>query len=325
LTVRINLGRNDGWRRVTQYQEAIVDGSCYGLTATELVNDKLMLYVDLYPAQRYITVTLERSIPEARHSKYRPPKEEVLEMYALILAGGKGERLRPLTDSLPKPLVPLDNKPILWHQVEWLKNAGVTNVIFLVGYRWEMVREYFGDGSGFGIKPVYSVETSPLGRGGAIRLGLAHVPEEEDTVFVLNGDIITDQDPASLLNHHVSRKQASSEHLATIMVVPMVSPYGLVDLDENSDVVGFREKVTLPHWINAGVYVFDRAIGPLMPELGDHEDHTFPLLAKEGRISAYQSSDFWRSVDSLKDLREAEDHVREAKSDPAVGVEGSTQ
>ncbi|MDE2844673.1 MAG: nucleotidyltransferase family protein [Chloroflexota bacterium] len=246
-------------------------------------------------------------------------------MYALILAGGKGERLRPLTDSLPKPLVPLDSKPILWHQVEWLKQAGVTNVIFLVGYRWEMVREYFGDGSGFGIRPVYSVETRPLGRGGAIRLGLAHVPEEEETVFVLNGDIITDQDPTSLLNHHVSRKRASADHLATIMVVPMVSPYGLVDLDENSDVVGFREKVALPHWINAGVYVFDRAIGPLMPELGDHEDHTFPGLAREGRISAYRSNDFWRSVDSLKDLREAEDHVREAQAVSAAGAQGSTQ
>ena len=127
-------------------------------------------------------------------------------MYALILAGGKGERLRPLTDSIPKPLAPLNGKPILWYQVEWLKRVGVTHVIFLVGYRWEMVREYFGDGAAFGIKPIYSVETKPLGRGGAIRSGMAHVPEEEDKVIVLNGDIITDQDPNSLLAHFADQE-----------------------------------------------------------------------------------------------------------------------
>ena len=235
-------------------------------------------------------------------------------MYALILAGGKGERLRPLTDSLPKPLAPLNGKPILWYQVEWLKQVGVTNVIFLVGYRWTMVREYFGDGSAFGIKPVYSVETNPLGRGGAIRTGMAHVPEDEDSVIVLNGDIITDQDPNEIYEHHLSRKRASPDLLATIMVVPMVSPYGLVDFNDSSDVVGFREKVELPHWINAGVYVFDRSISGLLPELGDHEVLTFPQIAEEGKISAFQSRGFWRSIDSFKDLREAEDFVTQRDS-----------
>ena len=243
-------------------------------------------------------------------------------MYALILAGGKGERLRPLTDTLPKPLVPLDGKPILWYQVEWLKRAGVTNVIFLVGYRWEMVREYFGDGSKFGIKPTYSVETRPLGRGGAIRTGMAHVPEEEDTVIVLNGDIITGQDPNAVMEYHLGKREASPDHLATILVVPMVSPYGLVDLNSDNDVVGFREKVELPHWINAGVYVFDRAMGPLMPELGDHEVSAFPDLAKQGRISAFKSNRFWRSIDSFKDLREAEEYVKEARLGAEADAEG---
>ena len=235
-------------------------------------------------------------------------------MYALILAGGKGERLRPLTDTLPKPLVPLDGKPILWYQVEWLKQAGVTNVIFLVGYRWEMVREYFGDGSKFGIKPTYSVETRPLGRGGAIRTGMAHLPEAEDTVIVLNGDIITGQEPHMLVDSYLCKRRSNPDHLATIMVVPMVSPYGLVDMDDDNDVVGFREKVALPHWINAGVYVFDRAMGPLMPDLGDHEVSTFPDLAKQGRISAFRSNQFWRSIDSFKDLREAEEYIIETQS-----------
>ncbi len=232
-------------------------------------------------------------------------------MYALILAGGKGQRLRPLTDSIPKPLVPLNGRPILWHQVEWLKQLGVTNVIFLIGYRWEMVKEYFGDGSKFGIKPIYSVETRPLGRGGAIRTGMAHVPEEHDAVIVLNGDIVTDEDPNAIWKHHVARRASSPENLATIMVTPMVSPYGLVEMNDSNEVVAFREKVQLPYWINAGVYIFERGMGPLLPELGDHEDHTFPQLAEQGRISAFRSHQFWRSVDSFKDLREAEDHILE--------------
>ena len=243
-------------------------------------------------------------------------------MYALILAGGKGERLRPLTDSMPKPLAPLNGRPILWYQVEWLKRVGVTHVIFLVGYRWEMVRQYFGDGSQFGIKAIYSVETSPLGRGGAIRVGMAHVPEEEENVIVLNGDIITAEDPNHVLSHHLKRKEASPEILASIMVTPMVSPYGLVDLDKTGNVVGFREKVELPHLINAGVYVFDRSMGPLMPEIGDHESLTFPALAEEGRIAAYESTSFWRSVDSFKDLREAEEFVKQLVPDPETVGQG---
>lgn len=230
-------------------------------------------------------------------------------MYALILAGGKGERLRPLTDSVPKPMVPVCDKPILVHQVEWLKQVGVTDVVFLVGYRWETIKEYFGDGSQFGVRAHYSVEDSPLGRGGAIRQGFSRVPEEEESVMVLNGDIVTRQGPQEVLHAYHRSKSANPSHEATIMVVPMISPYGLVDTDAQDTVVGFREKVELPYWINAGIYVFSRSIAPQLPDLGDHETETFPQLAQAGQISAFKSRAFWRSVDSFKDLREAEEYL----------------
>ena len=230
-------------------------------------------------------------------------------MYALILAGGQGERLRPLTDTLPKPMVPICGKPILAHQVAWLKRAGLTDVVFLAGYRWQAIQDYFGDGQDYGIRAHYSVEDTPLGRGGAIRKGIPLVPETEQSVVVLNGDIITFEGLDSILDRHQEKKSANSSHLATIMVVPMVSPYGLVEMNASDDVVGFREKVEMPHWINAGVYVLERRIVLELPETGDHENDTFPRLALSGQISAYKSREFWRSVDSFKDLREAEEYL----------------
>ena len=230
-------------------------------------------------------------------------------MYALILAGGKGERLRPLTDSLPKPMVPVCGKPILEHQVEWLKAGGVTDVVFLAGYRWEVIKDHFGDGKAFGVNAHYSVEDSPLGRGGAIKMGFPTVPESEDTVAVLNGDVITNETLDNLSVRHRERRSANESHMATILVVPMVSPYGLVDMDETGTVTGFREKVEMEHWINGGIYLFERSIAAELPDLGDHETETFPRLAQTGRLAALRSRCFWRSVDSFKDLREAEEHV----------------
>ena len=230
-------------------------------------------------------------------------------MYALILAGGKGERLRPLTDTLPKPMVPVCGKPILEHQVTWLKAGGVTDVVFLAGYRWEAIKDHFGDGTAFGINAHYSVEDSPLGRGGAIKKGFPKVPETEETVAVLNGDVITAETLDNLSARHRERRSANESHMATILVVPMVSPYGLVEMDETGTVTGFREKVEMEHWINGGIYLFERTIAAELPDIGDHETETFPRLAQAGQLAAFRSRSFWHSVDSLKDLREAEEYV----------------
>lgn len=228
-------------------------------------------------------------------------------MYALILAGGKGERLRPLTDAVPKPMVPVGGRPILEHQVEWLKQAGVTDVVFLTGYLWETIQDHFGDGQRFGVRAHYSVEDAPLGRGGAIRQGLSMVPGSEQYVVAVNGDVITAQELVPVIGLHERLKRSNPSHMATIVVVPMISPYGIVELSETDQVVGFQEKVELPHWINAGIYILDRKVSEVLPELGDHETETFPGFAKTGKIAALRSRAFWRSVDSFKDLREVEE------------------
>jgi len=230
-------------------------------------------------------------------------------MNALILAGGKGERLRPLTDSLPKPMAPVAGRPILEHQLEWLKGAGVDSVVFLAGYRWEAIREHFGDGSRYGMRVSYSVEDSPLGRGGAIKQGYPMAAGDEEPVVVTNGDIITRQPLADIIGFHRASPARGNGPCVSLLAVPMISPYGIVDMDESGGVVGFREKVELPHWINGGVYVIDREVFAEFPDLGDHEVETFPRLAEAGRIAAFRTRAFWTSIDSFKDLREADSFV----------------
>ncbi len=223
-------------------------------------------------------------------------------MFALILAGGKGERLRPLTDSVPKPMVLVNGRPILWYQVNALKVAGVTDIVFLCGYRWEAIRDFFGDGAALGVRVSYSVEESPLGRGGAIKKGLATVTPDERTVLALNGDVLTSQEIEPVVQRH---QQTGA--LATVMLVPYPSAYGVVEVDAEGRVTAFQEKGQLPHWINAGVYVLDTSIAAQLPDIGDHETTTFPRLAQAGRLYAYQSERFWTAIDTHKDLREAED------------------
>lgn len=230
-------------------------------------------------------------------------------MYALILAGGKGERLRPLTDTVPKPMINLCGRPILWHQVRWLREAGVTDVVFLVGHLADAVRDYFGDGSKHGVRAHYSREDTPLGRGGALRQGLASLPRNDSPIIATNGDVITDASLDELIADYHSRRRLNPSHCATILTVPMTSPYGIVDTGADGIVDQFREKAVLPYAINGGVYVLHPGIRDLLPELGDHETTTFPALAADGRMSAVSTEAFWRSVDSPKDLREAEEHL----------------
>lgn len=221
-------------------------------------------------------------------------------MYALTIAGGRGERLRPLTDTVPKAMVPVNGRPLLAYQVEWMRSQGVTDVIFLCGYLGEKIREHFGDGRAYGIQAHYSFEESPLGRGGAVRKGFGLVPADERDVLVTNGDILTAQPVSELLDIHLRRGAA-----ATMMLSPYPSQYGVVEADDQNMVTSFVEKGSLPFWINAGVYVFSREVETRLPELGDHEVTTFPALAEERRLAALRSTATWMSVDGPKDLSEA--------------------
>jgi len=226
--------------------------------------------------------------------------------FALTIAGGRGERLRPLTDNRPKPMVEINGKPIIGYQVDWMRAQGVTDVVFLTGYMGGMIQDYFGDGSEYGITAHYSMEKTPLGRGGALKQGLSLIPKNVDNVLVANGDIITNQPIKPIKKLH-----EESGAIGTMMLVPYPSQYGVVESNDQNVVTNFIEKGSLPFWINGGVYLFDRQIESMLPDIGDHETSTFQDLSKEGRLSVYRSDMVWMSIESTKDLTDITAQINE--------------
>jgi NDP-sugar pyrophosphorylase family protein len=108
--------------------------------------------------------------------------------------------------------------------------------------------------------------------------------------------------------------------MASILLVPFISQYGIVDLAEDGKVIGFRSEPVLPYWVNGGIYVFDQAIRALLPDRGDHEEKTFPQLAEQGKLLAYRSEKFWRAVDTVKDLSVVKDHLTKQLMKSFLGV-----
>jgi NDP-sugar pyrophosphorylase family protein len=224
-------------------------------------------------------------------------------VYAIIIAGGKGERLRPLTSDRPKHMVLLGDKPILEYQIEWLKKNGVTDVVVAVGHLHHVIEDYFADGSRWGVRMAYSLEKEPLGRGGALKLAYREVPPSEPFVIATNGDNVNTQPLAPMLRQH-QRTGA----MATLLLTQLRSPYGIVQ-QKGKQIIGFREKPLLPHWLSAGVYVLQREFFADLPDVGDHEDGLFPRLAAEGRLYGFRSRSYWKAIDTVKDLNEAAEQL----------------
>lgn len=228
---------------------------------------------------------------------------------AIILAGGKAERLGDAAGGLPKALVPVGGRPLAAYQVALLCAAGVTRVI---------VSCAAGQGPSFatalgrpGVEIVPVEESEPLGRGGGLRLA-AGARTGSGPLYALNGDELFDVDLRALAALHERTAAA-----ATVAVCPLRSAFGIVELD--GDVVtGFREAPLLPHWVSCGLYVLGEEAIELLPERGDHERSTFPELAAAGRLAAYRHRGTWLTVNTPKELRAAEAYVAANPSWPVT-------
>jgi NDP-sugar pyrophosphorylase family protein len=219
---------------------------------------------------------------------------------AIILAGGKAERLGAAAGGRPKALVELAGRPLAAYQVAQLAAAGVTRVLVSCAAGEEGAFE--AALGGLGPEVVAVPEPEPLGRGGGIRFA-AQARRERGDLLALNGDELVDVDFSRLLALHREREAA-----ATITVVPLRSPFGVVDLDDDL-VTGFREAPRLDQWVSCGIYALGEEALERFPERGDHETTTFPELAAEGRLRALRHEGVWLTVNTPKDLRVANEYL----------------
>lgn len=218
---------------------------------------------------------------------------------AVILAGGKATRMRPHTDDRPKAMVEVAGRPIVDHQIAWLSKYGVEAVVLSCGYRAEMLEDHLGDGSASGVHLIYAREETPLGRGGGLKFAASFLPFEQQGWLALNGDVICDFPLTDLIAQH-----HATGVVATIALAQYQTTWGIAEL-EGDFVKGFTQSPKLPYWINGGVYCFGADIARMLPVTGDHEDTTFPALAKEGKLGGYKIKGYWRGIDTAKDIIEA--------------------
>jgi mannose-1-phosphate guanylyltransferase len=215
---------------------------------------------------------------------------------ALILAGGEGTRLRPLTSTRPKPVVPLVDRPFITYMIEWLRRHGVDDVILSCGFLAERVRSVLGDGEGLGVRLRYLEEPEPLGTGGALKFAEDLL---EERFFMLNGDVLTDIDLSAQLEQH-DRTGAR----ATLALIPVEDPsaYGLVRRHSDRSVSEFVEKPGSEqidtNLINAGAYIIEREVLGGMAPAGTHisiERELFPSLVGSG-LFGYEASGYWLDI-----------------------------
>ena len=235
-------------------------------------------------------------------------------MKAVIMAGGEGTRLRPLTSNCPKPMLPLANRPMMEHIVKLLKQHEIDEIVVTVAFLANQIRTYFGDGSEFGVKMVYATEDQPLGTAGSVRNAMAELTER---FLVISGDVLTDIDLSHILSFHEEKGA-----LATIGLVAVDNPleFGIVITREDGSIERFLEK---PTWgqvfsdtINTGIFVLEPEIFDFIPEGRpvDFSEEVFPALLKAGRpLYGHVAAGYWEDVGTLESYVSAHKDVMDGK------------
>ena len=212
-------------------------------------------------------------------------------MKVIILAGGKGKRLRPITDYVPKPLIPIKNIPIIEWQIKYLKKFGISEIIICSGYKTKMIENYLNNQK-LGIKITFSVEDKPLGTGGAIKKAGKKIKDK--SFLVINGDIITNIDLKKLIKKNNA-----------IASIQLKTKFGILQTDGNK-IIKFDEKKEIENlWMNAGIYHLNKETLKELPTVGDIEKTLFPDYAKKEKLTTIKfTNSKWYSIDSFKDMEE---------------------
>jgi len=219
-------------------------------------------------------------------------------MLAIILSGGIGKRLKPITDYIPKSLVPINNIPIIEWQIQYFKKFGIKEFVICTGYKTEQIENYLKAKNFTNLKILYSKEKTPLGTAGAIKKAGHFIKDK--SFFVINGDVITDLNLEKL-----------KTKINVIATVPLRTNYGILEIS-NSKVKKFNEKKNLEGlWVNAGVYHLSKSILKDLPTKGNIETTTFPKYAKVGKLYHIKfNSAMFYSIDSHKDIEECSNKLK---------------
>ena len=218
----------------------------------------------------------------------------------ILLVGGRGTRLAPITSEIPKPMLPVAGKPVTEHQILAAQRAGITTLVLATSYLSEVFTPYFGDGSKWGIELRYAVEREPLGTGGAIAHAATLLDQgaEDQPVVIFNGDVLSAHDLSAQITFHQKMQADVTLHL---IQVDDARAFGSVPTAFDGRVEAFLEKMDNPvtNWINAGCYVFNRAMIDLIPRetVVSVERETFPQLIQDNRrVFAYKEAAYWLDI-----------------------------
>jgi dTDP-glucose pyrophosphorylase len=220
---------------------------------------------------------------------------------AVVMAGGQGARLRPLTENTPKPMLPVGGRPLLEHIVEQLRDIGVRRIHVATHYQADKIMDHFGAGEAFGVEIQYVQEESPLGTGGA--LGLLDAPQEP--VLVINGDILTQVDFRAMYTFH---QDHNAEMTVAVRRYDMQVPYGVVDCD-GVNIRALREKPHLSFFVNAGIYLLEPSVFRLIPA-GQHlniTDLVSRLMDERRTVVSYPICEYWLDIGQHDDYRRAQE------------------
>ena len=216
-------------------------------------------------------------------------------MQVVVLCGGKGTRLSEYTEEIPKPLINVGSKPILWHIVQIYKKFGHKEFIFCLGYKGDKIKEFFRNEKEVNIEFVDTgIDTNKAERIQKIK----HLVKSDD-FFVTYGDDLSDVNLKKLYDFHKKNKK-----VVTLTAVNLESPFGILELNKKNEVIGFSEKPKLDKFINGGFYVFSKNIFSYMKKGYDLESDVLRDAAKDKQIAAFRHKGFWKSMNTLKDVIE---------------------
>src|SRR3989344_304828 len=224
---------------------------------------------------------------------------------AIIIAGGRGKRFEERTEDLPKPLIPINDKPILERIIEWLVKSGVKRVIIGTAYKKEMIKNYFSDGEDFGVEITYTEHDEAGGTEDAFKALLEQANIEDENFYAMNGDQVTDLSLDDFEEAHIK-----GNAVVTIATINLRTNFGIIHVEDDGKIKEFKEKGELiDKKMNSGIYVFNKKIKGFL-EGGNIEENAFRKLINHGKIHSFHHEGIWLTVNDKKELKHAEETLK---------------